>query len=143
MIYICNFWIFHFYHTSRNTYFLRLISILILVALFCPVGYCVICEPRTRQEKCGIREDATSSGNLSRAICAGSGVAATFLDARGAEPLPPRGYRRLSPRSFRSSASPLSENTRGERDLCWERMGIFFTVAYSDPGFNSKLRSRV
>ena len=38
--------------------------------------------------------------------------------------------------------SSLSENTRGERDLCREH-GDFFTVAYSDPGFDSKLRSRV
>lgn len=31
----------------------------------------------------------------------------------------------------------------GERDLCREHGGFFFTVAYSDPGFDSKLRSRV
>jgi len=45
-----------------------MVSILIFAALFFSVSYCVMCESRTRQEKCGIREEA-SSGNLSRVIC--------------------------------------------------------------------------
>lgn len=35
-----------------------------------------------------------------------------------------------------------SERER-DRDLCREHGGFFFTDAYSDSGFNSKLRSRV
>lgn len=120
---------------------LRLISILtILVALFFSVGHGVIRESRTRQEKCGIREDRHREIYPVRF----AGSCSDVLDARGAVSLPPRGHRRLSPRSFRSLSSPLSENARGERVICVGNIGgIFFIVAYSGPGFNSKLRSRV
>lgn len=97
-----------------------------------------MCESWARQEKRGIREDA-SSGNLSRAICRIWSYS-DVLDARGAEP---RGYRRLSPRSFRFFFPLLCRGTRGESVICVGSMGDFFTVAYSHPGFDSKLRSRV
>lgn len=76
---------------------------------------------------------------------AGSGIARNVLNARGAESR----FRRediadclLVPFDF---FLLYVGEWRGESVICVGSMGDFFsfTVAHSDPGFNSKLRSRV